>query len=557
MTIRQKLEGFIYPFLERYTDMLYKGGEDTVFHGVRVLDDECKFVHGALVNAAATLYAYYVKVNDERANEVLRRLEYFIKIAASNVCLTWGKLAILRGFATLEENGLIDKVNKELVDLVKEKTNYEDFFDKEKMDTRGMATNYLQVAMACAALRERFGWENDGYALKIKDKLAKALSETTAGGWLDDEMPYGRFDRYSIVLSAEFADTARITGLEVPTFIKENLRRSTELMLFIANNEGNGVCYGRSVSIHGDNAPCEVLTTAFAEGLIKESERDLALSYISAIYDKTFRFWYNEEKDCFDMWFGGRGHDPYRPFERILETNLDKINHFYMELHNLEIAGVCDVEFDETITVPECWQMKNERFIDRENDKKCTVMLKRKNRLVMLPFVGFGNSYGVHSAYMPYPAVAGGVVEGAPQGDYAYFIPEYEDKDGNKYLPAQYFDKVECTEGTDTVTVYAEGYLARRIKKGVAPSDMRFRATYKFVGADVSATFEVDCDLTCARMIAGISKFGVEYKVFGFAEERELMTEGDVKYSTTHGPISNVKEYTATDTKALGYSFTI
>ena len=557
MTIRQKIEGFIYPFLERYTAMLYKDGEDTVFHGVRVLDDECKFVHGALVNAAATLYAYYVKTNDERAEATLRRLEYFIKIAASNVCRTWGKLAILRGFATLDDQGLIDKVNKDLVDLVKEKTNYEDFFDKEKMDTRGYATNYLQVAMACAALRERFGWESDGYAEKIKNKLADVLSETTVGGWLDDEIPFGRFDRYSFVLSAEFADTARITGLEVPKFIKDNLRLATEMMLFIANNEGNGVCYGRSVSIHGDNSPSEVFSTAFAEGLIKEDERDLALAYMSAIYDKAFNFWYNEEKDCFDMWFEGRGHDEYRPFERILETNLDKINHFYMELHSLELAGVADLEFDEHIPAPDTWQILKSDFIKTADDAKSTVFLRRKNRLVMLPFVGFGNGYGVHSAYMPFPAVSGGIVEGAPQGRYAYFIPEYEDSDGNKYLPAQYFDKIEASLDGDTVSVVAEGYLAKRLDKGVERSAMRFKAIYEFKGNDVSATFKADGDFSSAKMTAAISKFGVEYKVFGFDGERAIETDGNVKYSTTHGPLRNVKEHTATDTKSLGYSFTI
>jgi len=50
-TLRKAIEDFIYPFLERVTDMVYKGGEDTVWHGVRVLDDDIKFTHGAMVSA--------------------------------------------------------------------------------------------------------------------------------------------------------------------------------------------------------------------------------------------------------------------------------------------------------------------------------------------------------------------------------------------------------------------------------------------------------------------------------------------------------------------------
>ena len=73
-TLRKTIESFVYPFLERVTDMVYKGGEDTVWHGIRVLDDDIKFTHGAMVNAAATLYVHYVKVGDERCDEVLKRI---------------------------------------------------------------------------------------------------------------------------------------------------------------------------------------------------------------------------------------------------------------------------------------------------------------------------------------------------------------------------------------------------------------------------------------------------------------------------------------------------
>lgn len=181
-TIRNTIEGFIYPFLERFTDMVYKGGEDTEFQGVRLLDDDIRFTHGALVNAAATLYAYYVRENDKRSDEVLERLHYFIKIAAESVCKTWGKIAILRGFNTLHECGLLERVAPEYIELVRDRTNYEDFFDKETLELRGMATNYYQVAMACAGMREKFGWENDGYAEKIKAKLCSILKEKTVNG---------------------------------------------------------------------------------------------------------------------------------------------------------------------------------------------------------------------------------------------------------------------------------------------------------------------------------------------------------------------------------------
>ena len=109
-TIRGVIEGFVYPHLEYFTDMVYKHREETTFKGVRVLDDKEKFTQGALVNGASLLYAHYAKNNDERAAEVLDRLHCFINLAAATTCKTWGKIGILRGYNALYENGLSDKI---------------------------------------------------------------------------------------------------------------------------------------------------------------------------------------------------------------------------------------------------------------------------------------------------------------------------------------------------------------------------------------------------------------------------------------------------------------
>ena len=90
-TLRKIIEDFIYPRFEFYTELAYREGEDVTYLGIRLLEDEAKFTHGTLVNAAATLYVHYVKKGDKRADEVLERIHYFIEISARNVCKTWGK----------------------------------------------------------------------------------------------------------------------------------------------------------------------------------------------------------------------------------------------------------------------------------------------------------------------------------------------------------------------------------------------------------------------------------------------------------------------------------
>ena len=98
---RQIIEGFIYPHLEKFTDMVYRGGEDTEFMGVRVLDDRERFTHGATICGACILFAHYKRTGDVRADVVLQRLCRFIEIATASTCKTWGKLGILRGFKLL------------------------------------------------------------------------------------------------------------------------------------------------------------------------------------------------------------------------------------------------------------------------------------------------------------------------------------------------------------------------------------------------------------------------------------------------------------------------
>lgn len=556
-TLREKIEGFIYPFFERFTDMCYKGGEDTEFMGIRLLDDDIKFTHGALVNAAATLYAYYVKVGDARADEVLVRLHYFIKIASGATCKTWGKIAILRAYCTLDDAGLVGRIKPEYTETVKEKTNYEDFFDKEKLDVRGMATNYMQVALACAGMRERLGWENDGYAKRIMEKLSSILKNAANDGWLDDEIPYGRFDRYSMVLASEFADTSRIVGLEVPDFIKKNIRRCADAMLFMANGKGNGVCYGRSVSIHGDSTAAEILSSAASEGLLSDDEKKRALIYLMAIYEKKLSFWYDGEKGCFNMWWGGRGQDEYRPIDRLLETNLDAANHMYMQLKNFEVGGLADVECEGEIDEPTDWESHIIRFKSTDTDERATVILKRGDKLVMLPFVAFGCHFGNHSEYYPLPFFAGGILEAPPRAEFPFFVPEYTDEDGKKYRPVQYFDKVDYKADGGVVTVIAEGDLGIVDKKVSHRSDIRFVLKYEFVDNKIKCTINVGRNMLSATMLTSERSDAISVSALGFDGFENVKTGGELQYCGVHGEIQNVKIHSVNSPRDLGYEITI
>lgn len=557
MTIRTQIEEFIYPILENYTDMVYKNGDGVTFHGVKLLDDESKFTHGALVNAAATLYAYYVRTNDKRADEVLKRLHYFIKIAAENTCKTWGKVAILRGFLTLNKAGLLANIKPEYIELVKSRTDYDDFFDKSTLTLRGMATNYLHVALACAGMRERLGFENEGYSGKIIKKLIEVLENGTLNGWMDDEIPAGRFDKYSFVLTSEFADTARMAQLPLPEFIKDNIRLSAEAILFCANKKGDCVSYGRSVAAHGDTTATEVLSTAFAEGLINEDMKPYAVTYSLAVINKIISFWYDEKRMSINMWWDGRGHDIYRPIDRLLETNLDMINHLYMLLENFSYGKVADIDVSVDLKRGKELELYSIDFIeDIGKNVKKTLLLRKEDTLIMLPFVGIGNGWGIHSAYFPFPAISGGILEAAQSARYPFFTPEYTDKEGNKYLPVQNYTRVDVsTRAPNLYTVHAEGTLALRTETKLFPSEYTFAIDYVIKDDEIKATFKTELDYVNATMYLALGRMATNesYSAFGFKNSESIYELVDDGLDAPHGRLKDMTKYTLPDSDELGY----
>ena len=555
-TLRKIIEDFIYPRFEFYTELAYREGEDVTYLGIRLLEDEAKFTHGTLVNAAATLYVHYVKTGDKRADDVLERIHYFIEISARNVCKTWGKLAILRAFNTLHQAGLLNRIKKEYIALVKDKTDYEDFFDKEKLELKDYATNYMQVALACAAYREKLGFENDGYSAKIKEKLAQILHSTAINGWLDDEIPFGRFDRYSIVLSSEFAETAHLAGLEAPKFILDNIRISAEALLFMANNDGNGICYGRSVAIHGDGTGAEVLSVAMAQGLIKPEEMELALAYCYAIYMKKTNYWFDYDKNSFNMWWNGHGHDAYRPVERLLETNLDALLHMYNELKNYEEAGVADTEITYDIPSPATWEAHGIEFIKDDDMARSLYIMKRDGKLVLLPFVGFGDRLGNRAAYYPFPAISGGYLEIAAQTKFSYLVPEYTGENGEKYRPVQHYTKTRMQTFVDKVEIFAEGMLSEIEGKIAKKTTVPFTIKYTFDKNEIEVEFTVDAKMVGAEMITpDDSKVTVTAR--GFEATAPIVSDGGVEFKAIHGEIKHLTLHSTKNYKKLGYNVKI
>lgn len=552
-TIRQLIEGFVYEHLERMTRLAYEGGEDSVLCGIRCFDDPEKFVQGAAVDNAIHLYLYTKKQGEEeKAAQVLKRLLRFLDMASAQDMKTWGKLAVLRGFCRLRDADCLDVISEAVIETMKQKTDYGDFFDKETMSLRGYPTNYLQVAMACAGYREKLGWEADGMSRKIAQKLMESMNAFSGLGWMDENPPYGRFDRYSIMIASELADSLYAVGMELPETVRRNLRDSAEAMLALMNEKGDGIAYGRSLSVHGDASGPEVFSTALAHGVLPPEKLQPALWYSIKSLERLIDFWYDQKIEAFNIWFDGRTTNAYRQKARILEVNLDMANHLINTLHNFERAGAADILPDYRYEQPETWQCEEICF---EKKNRSLFVLKRGTYMFQLPIIGAGNLFH-WTAYLPFPAQAQWI-ESPPEFELPFLVPKIIFSDGCEAMPIQYFSDIGVKKGPDKViiTTVTDGLcgMAGQLPEKLAGT---CKAVYTFAGNRISVRFEIDTQVEVREIQMGFAgKSGFMPQPAGMEPLLEKAVADDRAYDTPHGALEKYILWHTSENHAVGYDF--
>ena len=556
-TIRELIEKETYEHIEYYLSLVDKYGEDFIFEGQRAMDDPAKFVKAILLYNATVLYLYYLKTGDERAEKALTLIKKFVKLCCRDYFKTWGKLYILRAMIKLDNAGMLDIIPSEDIEILKEITNYEDMLDKKEMKLLcGRPSNYFHVAMGCAGLRELLGWDTEPFCDNIKAKLLSIMENASDNGYMDEEPPYGRFDRYSMLLTSEFCDTLGLIKKEAPKYVLDNLEHVTKICVKMANEKGDGVNYGRSLSCHGDGAILEIFSTAFAKGLVAKEDMDVALLYSIRLAEKQLNFWYDRERRSYNLWWDGRSTNSYRGVKRVLEVNMDMASHMLEVLHNFEMAGLADTlpNIDQ-LPCPENWEATELAFSVKEDSVAKTIILRRKDTLVMLPLVGLGNYY-MHAPYLPYPNICG-VIEAAPEGAYPFLIPQYKTAQGELYRPIQFFTDVKTECSNESITVIAEGKLTKLGGTHPEKSEYSFKTTYNFCGDDLCAEFVTDLAEAEIEMLVGWHRDDFTITTTGFDTQKEEIVDGVESFKTPAGAITRAVSYTAQKAGKVSYKITL
>lgn len=538
-TIRELVDNFIYKHMERLTDLMNREGQEATMDGVICLQERSGFTQGALIENAMYLYIHYYKNQDVRTEEALEKIHYFITFLDGMHVKTWGKLAILRGLSRIKKEGLLETLQEDVLSVLREKTDYGDFLDKETMELKGLPSNYYHVAMACSGYREQLEWESEDYSERCKQKLMEIMMQKSDSGWMDEQVPYGRYDRYSMAISAELADTLDALGKPLPQFIEKNLKDSAQLMLDLANEDGDGVTFGRSLSVHGDCAPVEVLSTAFRHHLVDEEFIEEGMSYCLKLLEKILTFWYRPQMGSFDIWNDGRTTNGYRQKHRILEVNLDMTTHLLHILENMEEAGLADYRPDGIFTKTDTWNYKKTQFMKEDGKERALYVLKRGAYTFSLPLVGAGTLWK-SAAYLPFPAKPM-LLEAPPESYIPFLIPEVTLENGTVTMPIQYIEHITEEQCEDSVTICVKGTLCRMDTEQPVEADGTFETCYCFKGNRIEAEFTFDA---CVQQIRMEYAGEANVRVLIAATEEKLDTRDQEIYFTPHGRLMQGKRWT-------------
>ena len=534
----------------RLVTLMDQNGKETAFDGVQLLNPDSYTILGALIRSTYTLYRTAEGKKKAWLCSALRR---FFDWTRDDPCKTWGKMSLLSVLCAMKERGELSLLSEDLLACLREKTDFRDFYDvREKKLLGPTAANYVHVAASCAKRRALLGWESEETVSAITEHLLRTVSSCGEGGFLDDEPGEGRYDSYSFMVARHLPAQCEETGIPIPSTALESLTTAARTMLTMANKRGDGFVYGRSLSVYGDLSPAGVFASAMKYKLLTEEETELAYAYILALFDKICRFWYDEARGIFNIWFDGRSTDGYREVHRLLETNLDVCDSLEAVLEVLQETSLAHRAPKAEIPAPKHWRTHRICFLDDPDKRAELIILRREDTLVMLPLIG-GGSISAFSAYSPFPAVAG-VLEAAPQSQEPFLIPEYR-KDGVAHRPIRFYSRIEVHEEEDKVTVTAAGHIAAVGTYPTCPTRTvhTFLTTYVFEGNCVSVRFETDMPYDSLRMRTAETVRAAQIRAFGF-EEEHVLPLGTKDTLAPHGAYTYVKEHTSHAHAAVGWA---
>jgi hypothetical protein len=448
--MHQLIQTHIYPQLDYLFDKLAAEQMQVTLDGVAAFKSNDKFLPGKIAVGLS-----HVLLNtapgDPRLPERLRQYRSIAAMTAQMDNHTWGIYYYLGALYSLKQAGLLEQaIDPATLESLKRSLDWRHFVTTPEFELIKLPTNYYGVAFSVARLRMLMGWEDDSGSKALLDKMMSHYATYSGKYGFSDETPGdGRFDRYSILLVAEICERYIETGLPVTPELKTMLRKAADLALKLADHNGNGFSFGRSLGPYGETAMLEILSVSAYLDVLTPQEKVYAYSYSNRIAAKYIESWYDPAIHSVDMWGKGRRTDTYRAKHRILGENFSLLHQLIFTNEMWNRAGM---QGKAPRTDLQAWLERNQpksslAWYARGEYDRALAVYRDKGHVFSLNMVNGGPSQHDNSPYYPLP-FANGLIAGTPDSGAAHpqLLPKFTLADGSELIGAAYLKQISAKQ---------------------------------------------------------------------------------------------------------------
>jgi hypothetical protein len=486
-TVQTKLQ----PQIEALLIGLVRDGRSLTLDGIPVFNGKDRFLPGKI---AISLVEFLLSLapDDPRLSTYLKDFRQVARLTVDDANDTWGAYYYALALDQLRKAGLLQEALDQLtLAKLRVRLDWRMFVDADDFALIDHPNNYYCVALGLARLRQQMGWEDGAGAQRIYDKIVDHYRQYSGEyGFADETDGEGRFDRYSVLLSAELAHHFVETSERPPPEVLVWLRKSADVMLSRLHEDGTGFEYGRSLGPYGETAIIEVLTIAATLHVLSDSEKALAYAYASRAAQRYFAFWTDKKTGLVNLWDAGRRTDAYRGKFRILGENLS-LAHQYIYTNSLWNA----MGFKDTMPIENLAAAL--RSLPRESvtwfarGHYDRMLLTRRDgaHVIGLPLINGGPSQHMHSPYFPIP-FARDMLSGVADGTRPLLLPQFSLADGTTLMPLAFIQDVKVThQGRRTTVIYRQSELDRVGGEApIADDRLSLVSTYVFETGRITRT---------------------------------------------------------------------
>ncbi|MCT4542817.1 MAG: hypothetical protein N4A63_04700 [Vallitalea sp.] len=444
----------IIPIRNKLCDEAVLKKHEMNIDGIVAFGDHIPFSAGGMFNT----YTHIIlnEREDEIDDRMLNTLKDLLMFSLEYKVDTFGILSLLSSLYTYKKEGMLEKLldDKELQEI-NNRLDWRVFVEQDTLKLKGTRPfNYYSVAFRVAKLREKLGFETEKYSDIFLNIYLEHAKKCSINGWyMDETMGEGRFDRYTTIVPAELADLYDFVGEETPESVKIMLRKSCDIYLKMANEQGYGYAYGRSLGAHGDTGAIEVLPISAKIGILNEEETNIAYAYTVKCAQRIVDFWFDKETELVNLWDKGRTIDEYRNKSRIFGVNIDICMKLVYAGEIWKELDLCDKlpirDYSEKLLN----MGKTGLYIfDQQTYKRGLALVRDREHVFQLPIINGGKGGYGKTAYLPLPYETF-FIEGTPDEDRAYLTPQLILNNGIKLMPLSYFSDIEENIEEDCYTV--------------------------------------------------------------------------------------------------------